>query len=476
MNITVHDEKQWNAVSLMMDLSLVGLFQRLQYGTEIEVFFKLSNPKGDDFVWWPATVQKLSVFSDENGLKATGKLRYRGMRKFRSCVRQVVFSQNGHLKLTENEEEYWWRFLDGKKEDSAGNSAGDEDEDEEGVDQTYSPPGLKREEDGLGTVTVEEDGMPRSEEMQQKRELKFLRRKVDLLEAKLSSLSSVVSSLQVSGQPTEICQAKDSIALKYLSSRMREYFMRTLSMNMRAGTVEFRKGMGKVSQEYLRRGSDCSLLELDLVAEHIRKTAGDSVEYKPSFQEFCANPQQEMLFTFRTFEALAAVFGKMTESDLTSCLVKGKTDRGTGRITILRCLGSVVQNLERSEVPVIFSIGNCLADGGAIGSSHQLWVRKDSTWNHTDGMFSHPIVSETILEEDLPTRIDEVKLRTEDVTRLIQASLFTIRWKQDSDIGTRKLFDPRPSSSEVLGTLEVIIPYVVMRGRQADVFHGLLKN
>lgn len=118
--------------------------------------------------------------------------------------------------------------------------------------------------------------------------------------------------------------------------------MRKLSMNTPADTVKFGKVIAKVSHEYLRRGSPGSLLEFNLVVEHIRKTGGDSCEYKPWFQTFCAILRQVMLFTFRTFESLAAVFGKMAESDFTSCLLKGKTDRRTGVITILKYLGSVV--------------------------------------------------------------------------------------------------------------------------------------
>ena len=314
--------------------------------------------------------------------------------------------------------------------------------------------------------------------MQVKREVKLLRRKVEHLGVEVVALKEYISKVGATSVTRNMPQQwapdrTDSVALKYLSVRLANYLMKPLTSS-RPGSVDARRSQGRMVQEVLKRSADCSLFELDIVADHIKNVmGGQGVEFIPPYDEFQKELSQEMCFSFNSFEDLAKVFGPLSKSDLQSCTVRTKVDRSTGSVTMLRLLGSVIHDPNRPDTPTFLAIGFSVSGSEPAGTPRKLWKRENGRWNHGDGAFACPLEPVEVMSQEVPELLREVQLPVDKLQELADASRFCIRWKRDGVPGTRRFFQTLPRSVEVLGRIEVSIPQVTVRGMQAHIMHNL---
>ena len=145
-------------------------------------------------------------------------------------------------------------------------------------------------------------------------------------------------------------------------------------------------------------------------------------------------------------------------------MIKAKRNRASGSVTSVRVVGILVHSTEDDTVPMYIVPGHAPAQG-AEGVEAMTFCRRDTKWNHVDSMFS---TSMHVEGKKLGEVVQEMKgyLGEEESKKRAEKYSFSMIWRNESHPGLERILEKDPCRGCVLGTLEVTVPYVVVREPQ----------
>ena len=441
------------------------LVEGLSYGACIEIFYNVSTQDGSSKkVWWPCNVEKISLVQDKRGTTISASLRYQAMLGFRSCTEQVIFREDQEVQDKDGTR-YSWSFPPCSLKSEDGQSSSEESG---GRDESYDPTNSRV----LGkrqACEMEQGGGDHEEQgLQNQRDIRRLDRVVSSLQREVSEQARRIVELQGgAGSSRKVCKEYNYsplLPLKFLCLRLRTFLEKIPSVPAKSSAVELRDGFSFCSQELFRRTSDCTLLQFDEIADHVHGMSDSGAEFFPSYEVFKENPQAEARIVFRTFSSFISVFKAGPPDTLRDCIIKRRVDRTSGTTSAVRYLGCVLQSCQDTSAPMHLLVG-CSAprevDGGRQMSAI---VRDDTTWNSIEGCFHNQLYSVSSSVSEFIERA-KLALGESDYARHVNKYSFAITWKKESDTELGRLLTPNPHLNDVLGVLEITLPYVLIRGQ-----------
>ena len=439
------------------------LAEGLSFGASIEVFYNVSMQDGSNRkVWWPCTVERISFVQEEGGTTLTASVRYQPMLGFRSSTDRFVFRENQEVQ-DKYGTCYSWRFSR-QVSDSEDTQTSSEEAHE--TDENYNP-GNSQVLGKRRACELEQEGSHEDEQgLQNERDIRRLGRVVSTLERELNEQGRRLSQLQErAASSTRACESDSSrlLPLKFLCLRLRSFLEKIPSVPAKTSVAEIRNGFSFYNQKLLRRTSDCTLLQFDEIADHVHGNSEAAAEFYPSYEEFKKHPKAEVRIVFRTFASFVSVFTDAAPETLWECIIKSQVDRSSGTVLAIRFLGWVLQSSQESCAPMYLVVGGTAPKGSDGDTQMSVIVREDTTWNSIEGCFHNELQS---ISCPLSEFVEKAKLAlgASEYDRHANKYSFCITWRKESDTELGRLLAPKPNRGDVLGLLEINLPYVLIRG------------
>ena len=440
------------------------LSSKLRVGVTIEVRFAVSKPgNSEKVVWWPAHVSRLVASHDLAKATLKGTLQYEAMHGFPITNETVVF--NGLDTVQDNSGvEYKWRFQYDNTNlqeilhsDPNGKST-------ESRDWDYLP----HPEGGRGTKRSLDDSQSNHPSQLPQHDMGLLMRKVNILQTQMDSVRE-----EVRGEAALLRTLRSDIhsnassfttyavlPLEYLRHRMEDMLQKGLPLPSRLTAGDFKDGYSMFSQEVGRRVVDCTLSQFDAIASFVNSKMGEVVSMQPSVVDVKTSDVETVSLTFPSLMDLVDVFEPITKRLVTKALVRNRIERSSGRLSALRIIGTVYMCGNNDHLPMVLKPGQGSMTPDVVTS---VLYRENTVWNVINDSYEKRLVVMTapgaaILEQ--MTRAEGC----EHISRKGNNREFTITWKRESNIEDVGILQKRPNPLQVLGTLEVSIPFVIVRG------------
>lgn len=441
------------------------LNQGLSFGSVIELYYTLTRSESQENIWWPASIDKLNLVQDHRGTTLSATIKFHARHGFRASSTTVIFKGENEVQHRDGTM-YSWRFppqvsMQGETYSSGDGSAKGSDS----KDAEYSPEEQKQEPRKRSTPSSKENEGGDAQFMALKRQCISLRETTSRLEgeiqrqgAKLAQLSSKVHVDTEEG-------AENLGSLKFLRERIREVLGKAPSIPTRAAASEMREGYATYQQETVKKVADCTLSQFDSISDYIYRLVGDKAHFNPPFEQMKSFPTRKVRIVFRSFEHLAKVFGPTPPDELQQMLSKMKLERGSKEVTGIRILGSVVQSETNVSLPMFITIGETLPSFEVDEEQMTLLHRECMQWEEIQGTFMSPLLVQKVESKNLLSKMERV-LGKESMERHLNRFQFSLTWKCESHMEIEKMFCMKPDPNDVLGSLEVVLPIVIVRDRK----------
>ena len=440
------------------------LVEGLSFGASIEIFYTVSTENGSSRkVWWPCTVERISLVQDKRGTTLSASVRYQAMLGFRSCTDQVIFREDQEVQ-DKHGTCYSWRFPPQVSDSEDAQTSSEEScERDENYDPSKAQVLGKRH-----ACEIEQEGGHQDEQgLQNQRDICRLDRVVSNLQREVKEQARRIAELperEVSGN--RVCgrdKRSSSPPLKFLCLRLRSFLEKIPNVPNKSSATELRDGFSFYSQELFRRTSDCTLLQFDEIADLIHAMSGSDVEFFPSYEVFKKNPRAEVRIVFRTFASLVSVFTDADPEILQDCTIKRKVDRTSGAVSALRFLGWVLQRAQDTSAPMHLIVGGSAPKGLHGRKQMSVIAREDTAWNSIEECFHNQLHAVSCSVSEFVERA-KLAFGESEYNRHAQKYSFCITWRKESDAELGRLLTPTPHLNDVLGLLEITLPYVLIRG------------
>ena len=434
----------------------------LSFGAKVEVFYKLEKENGRvEDIWWPATVKKLCLVQNQRGNSLSGTILFHPLHGFPSSASQVVFERDFEIR-DKNGIVYSWRkplqeAPSAKSSSSASvdDAAGDSDED-------YNPDGdeAKKRRGKIRPASQSLSGEA-GPVFKSQRKLYELERAIMDLRSEVKEQGRKLDAKEY--VPGTMGRRVDVLPLEFMRLKIQAFLDKPVTSAPRLSPDELRTGASFHSQEHLRKFFDCTLIQFDSIMEYVQRVSGDRVTFNPSFEGVKKTPRSEVRITFDSFDAMTRLFVNGSSSEKTA-LIKTKVERSSGNVISARILGCVVQNVGDESKPFYISVG----EGIEFQKPHsrQVLLREETSWNHVEGKFSSPMKAACFPYEDM-LGMTRTIIGEEIMEKYLQRRSFRMVWRNESHPDLGKFLTATVDPALVLGTLELVIPFVLVRGRES---------
>ena len=440
------------------------LSSKLRVGIMIEVRFAVSKRgASDQVVWWPAEVCRVQASHGKSSSSLRGTLKYAAIHGYPVTKCGVEF--RGREKVVDSSGvAYDWRFQEesNSEEDNVVSEPIGCDADPHDVDyvpQVKGERGTKRRVDDVeGNELMERTQWGFAE----------LTRKVHTLQAEMDRVQAEMrgEAVLLRGLRTEFHSRTPSAAtyafvpLEFLRHRVEDMLQRGLTVPTRLTAGELRDGYSVFSQEVGRRSADCTLSQFDAIASRVMAKMGDVVTMDPPIDDVKTAEVDHISLTFPSLMELLEVFQPFSKGMVPRIIVKKKMERGGGRVSALRIIGTVYISDTNDQLPMVLKIGEGSVTPDVVMS---VLYRKNTEWNFINDGYLNKLVIKTARGSVITEEMELVRgdgQSTEEHTR----KNFTLNWKRESHMEHNRMLQRMPQPIEVLGTLDLSIPFVVVRG------------
>ena len=120
-----------------------------------------------------------------------------------------------------------------------------------------------------------------------------------------------------------------------------------------------------------------------------------------------------------------------------------------------------MQDIENETAPFYISVG----EGIMLQKTRirHVLLRENTNWNHMEVTFNSTMKATHIPYEGLLDMTRKI-LGEEGMEKYLERNSFSMVWRNESRPDLGKIFTPPVDPAFVLGSLELVIPFVVVRG------------
>lgn len=444
------------------------LTQGLRFGAVIEVFFTVE--KGEEEpqkLWWPASVEKVSLIQDHRGTTLSANIKFHAMHGFRSSSQTMTFQEDQQVR-DRGGVVYSWRFVP-EASVSDGMQPVSDKVGTDGCDEEYNPTEERSVLRKRASPPAQEEEGPTQDQLfhlKNKRILLGVEHTLSRLQQQVKGQAVVISRLDGEFRTANpYAFAEHLQPLEFLRTRIQPILEKAPTVPTRTTAHDLRHGFSFYSAECIRRGSDCTLLQLDSIVDHIRQTVGTQATFEPDYDTIKSSAPSQVRITFETFLNLSQVFAPNPRGVVKDAIIKKKFERGSATVIALRMLGAVVQSSQDDSLPMYVTVGESIPSSGSEGIQKQVVMRQNTVWNNVEGMFVAPLQLKTISSTELQVKAREA-LGQEAFVKNKDRYEFSITWRSESHSELQSIFAKSPEPKDVLGVLEVCIPYVLVKGME----------
>ena len=440
------------------------LLDNLRFGSSLEIFYTIARPSSTEKLWWPCCVEKLTFTQDKRGSALTASVRFEARHGFRSSVEQFVFQDEKHL-MDKTGTEYCWRIRETRDDVDvdviASSSSGISHSTDDG--SSYAPESTVAAKKRKLQTEREVITGPSSSTLRDCRAMYRLERRFDGLVQKLRYQDGRLNDMERHyGTCGSIAHASGILPLHFLRHKLRAFLEKVPSIPTKITYTDRRHGYSIYGQESFRKSLDCTLLQFDEIMEHVRERCGSGAHFYPPFEDLKSPQHSDIHISFSGFEDIMNVFTHTHSSGSNGYLVTKKTDRSSSKLLGLRVLGCVSQSSTALDAPMHITVGTSLSANFNDDKHITVLTRSNTEWNHIEDKFSHPLRVDSVRRETVLEHLNHHS-NDDDLTSLQSRFCFSLRWSNDSDYVLGGPLAAQPDPRFILGSLEIGIPYVIVR-------------
>jgi hypothetical protein len=422
----------------------------IQKGRRLEVLWHLESASGQQSVWWGASVRNVDGPSASSARRPV-TVRYDALHGFNAADSNVVFLTNSLLESVESGKKrvrHIWRWA-GAHELEGGHSAGG----------TLSHPAVE-------TLNVENDGAAasRAENNICRSEpesclcsnivdrVRFLERQVLQIKTDLHSSTS---------QEGARCGRTLSFAKHKLSMELDKPLPGSTSFLSKFSDAH------TVSQSVMSLQVDCTLEEFGNICKIATSLAEKNVHMHPRIPiPNSSRISSSYQIIFESYADLCKVLGVSCMADVAETLVKIKAKKCDAPVSV-RVIGGLKQREGTSDGYMILAVGSSISvDANLKGPLHVLY-RKSQVWDPFECAFAEPLIATTKTVSEISALFETDEVASASTAELSEPEQFGARfelcWNRTSALSGR-VFEAGKRAEEVLGSLNIAVPFVMFRG------------
>lgn len=439
----------------------------LRFGCTVEVQYSVTGGKSSaQQVWWPARVEKVQLVQDRRGSMLTALLKFQALHGFPAALEQVLFQPDSMLRDKEGVQ-LRWRFpvAENSSDDPDPSSKSSEQGEEDMTDELYDPEMGGEGKSKRKGSSVGNDKRKIEIHSQQRGDLNRIERNLGVLERQISKQRRELRLLRE--KLGEGMHGKDGgyescVPIDVLRLRLRPFLEKCPSVQARVSATELRTGLAYYSQELVRKSCDCTMMQFDQVLELVRSKPSRRCIVEPDVESLQKNPRSEVRLQFRSLRDLLSMFCEVTTVTMEDVVVKTRVERGSSSVSAMRILGVLLQSEGDEAVPLHVVVGSGIV-GEFAKEENTTFYRNNTGWNEVDCMFESPMCLIRKKGADILKEVSSAE-GEDQVRRYMKKNAFAMTWRNDSHPDLERVLARIPAAETVLGTLEVSIPCVLIRG------------
>lgn len=421
----------------------------MQQGRRLEVLWHIESAHGKKSVWWGAYVRKVDR-PGASSARCSAIVRYDALHGFKAADYNVVFLTDSLLESVESGKKrvrHMWRWT-GADESKRRSSAGG----------FLSPP-------AVDTIHVDDDGAASSgmdySVCRSEPETRVVSNLVDRVRFLERQVLEIKTDMQSStSQDGEKCGRTLSFAKHKLGRELEKPLPGTTSSLSKFSDAH------TVSQSFISLQVDCTLAEFGDICKLATSMAERNVHLYPSIPILNSSRiSASYQIVFESYAGLCRVLGVSCMADVAETLIKIKAKKRDAPVSV-RVIGVLKQIEGSSDGSMILAVGSSIiADANLEGPLHVLY-RKSQVWDPVQCVFAEPLTATTKTPSEISALFvtDEVASSSTDEPSETEkfGSRFELCWTRSSALsGT--VFEAG-KSDEVLGSLNISVPFVMFRG------------
>lgn len=431
-------------------------------GTKLEVLYTvhLEGVTSPQKVWFVATLKSLRYMEDNRGSTLNGVIHWLPSEHFPSSTSRVVFVDRSKLR-DEQGGLMGWRLHEDHAYESDEDlpvvtERGDEDAD---GDHDYHPSTSMRVKQNLsGKRKAEENSLP----LQNVRQMRRLEQHVKLLESRLESQASALSThLTVCNSASRYNCEITPEPLLFVFDKVQKFLLgespRHQSLQGRASSP--------YKQDVMCTSSDCTLSTFDAILSNIERRVPDTICITPSNSEIRLSIPSKINIVFPSLLSLLTLYEAIPESSAKKLFVSTRKVRGMST-SITRVIGCMRKASHTEELPCYISVGERLGTLSEVSTGERRVVYRPScVWDEVEGYYKNELSGIKTTESELKSWLQNLVVDSEADGDSTICPEFGMTWER-TDTGPQPIFQ-RESRTAILGILRITVPYVTVRGNEA---------
>jgi hypothetical protein len=419
----------------------------IQQGRRLEVLWHIESNPGKQSVWWGASIRNVERTSASSAQRSA-TLRYDALHGFNEADCNVVFLTSSLLESVESGKKrvrHIWRWA-GAHESEGGSSAGD----------LLSHPAFEitHSRKGAAATTGVDYNICRS-----KPESCLLSNLVD----RVAFLERQVLKIKTDAQSSTShegarCLRTFSFAKHKLGMELDKPLPGTSSSLSKFGDAH------TVSQSVISLQVDCTLSEFGDMCNMVTSLAEKNVRIHPRIPiPNSSRVSSSYRIIFERYADLCKVLGVSCMADVAETIIKIKAKKREAPVSV-RVIGGLKQHEGTRDGCMILAVGSSIsADAGLEGPLHVLY-RKTQIWDPFECAFTEPLTATAKTASEIRTLLEteEAASSSTTETKETEHTQFELCWNRTSPV-SGSIFEAG-NSNEVLGSLNISVPFVMFRG------------
>lgn len=446
----------------------------LQNGSIVKVLWEMvvgSSSERNTSQWFTATVCELKRTGTVEVPLLTCKLSYQPQYDFPHTLQRVEVVRSGTFMDLATKQMFGWVHHDAETlDDDATNG-----EDDCGIGDNAA-----RDDDNNDKSYVPDHPDYYRPLRGSERNFELLRLRLEKVEKEVSEQRQLLRSMDGGAHARSVTDTVHR-PLLFLREKLESLFAKPIqhTSGKRPNSAH---SLPRMHQGYLKCSVDCTLQEFDSICAVVKNNTACRASFDPIFNErFLPDTNcAQLSIMFDSIKELCAAVGDISNRNLKDIVIKkkarksskaGKKQLGKKQTGHFRIFGRLEQNRERRTDPAFITVGGSYNSASASLMERNISVlyRESNTWNAAEKRFEHPLQVVELNRERLKALLmsqeltsGETPIQDESESRL----MFSLQWRCTSKPSAPTFFMSKHRREDVVGTLQAILPYVVLQGKQ----------
>lgn len=414
--------------------------------------------------WFTATVCEIQEAGPDESPVVRMKLSYAPQLNFPHTIQRVELLPDKQLIDVVSKEKFGWVLHETESLFATRSDLEEEETDVQGEDDQHDKTYKPENEDW------------RNPSIESQRNVQLLRLRMDKIEKEVSAQRVMLRNLRKENGSVQDTAHRPIL---FLQQKLETMFSKPISNSQGKVTNDkVHQSMPRIYQSSLQCSVDCTLKEFDSICAMIQHRTDLQGYFDPPFDQRYSSDDStsQLCISFPTLTTFCAALGKVSMTSMKELVLRKKMKKGSNtskklQTTYIRILGCLERSKDNSNDPAVITVGGTYSPETAelLDRAIPVLYREHNTWNSVEKRFCFPLqVLEmsgpqlaSICHGQPPTSGTESgKSQNQD------RPMFRLQWKRISKAPIPALFSKADSRESDVGTLEAVLPYVLMQGKQ----------